>query len=68
VHYSGSPLHQLNELEFLNGELLATVYESNWVLSIDPLTGNVREAIGLYSLVYESWTIGRSHVRNRGFD
>ena len=50
VHYNGSPLYQLNELEFLNGEVLANVYESNWVLRIDPLTGNVREAIDFTDL------------------
>jgi glutaminyl-peptide cyclotransferase len=50
VHYNGSPLYQLNELEYLNGEVLANVYESNWVLRIDPLTGNVREAIDFTDL------------------
>ena len=45
VKYNGSPLRRLNELEFVNGELLANVYESNWILRIDPKTGEVRETI-----------------------
>jgi len=50
VKYNGSPLHKLNELEYVNGELLANVYESNWVLRIDPKTGEVREVIDLADL------------------
>ena len=50
VTYRGSPLRQLNELEFVNGELLANVYESNWILRIDPSTGEVREAIDFADL------------------
>jgi glutamine cyclotransferase len=45
VRYNDAPLYQLNELEYVNGEVLANVYESNWVLRIDPATGTVREAI-----------------------
>jgi glutaminyl-peptide cyclotransferase len=37
-------------LEYLNGEVLANVYEANWVLRIDPVTGLVREAIDFADL------------------
>ncbi len=50
VRYQNAPLYQLNELEYLNGEILANVYESNWVLRIDPATGLVREAIDFADL------------------
>jgi glutamine cyclotransferase len=50
VKYNGSPLRQLNELELVNGELLANVYESNWILRIDPATGDVRELIDFADL------------------
>ena len=50
VKYNGAPLRQLNELEFVNGELLANVYESNWILRIDPKTGEVRETIDFVDL------------------
>jgi glutamine cyclotransferase len=50
VKYNGSPLRQLNELEFVNGEVLANVYQSNWILRIDPATGTVRETIDFADL------------------
>jgi glutamine cyclotransferase len=53
VHYRGAPLTQINELEYVNGEVLANVYESSWVLRIDPTTGNVRQAIDFADLYQE---------------
>jgi glutamine cyclotransferase len=50
VRYQGSPIYQLNELEYVNGEVLANVYRSNWVLRIDPATGVVRQAIDFADL------------------
>ena len=43
VRYKDAPLYQLNELEYVNGDLLANVYQSDWVLRIDPVTGVVRQ-------------------------
>jgi glutaminyl-peptide cyclotransferase len=53
VRDNGAPLRQLNELEYVKGELLANVYQSNWVLRIDPVTGVVREAIDFADLYPE---------------
>jgi glutamine cyclotransferase len=50
VRYKGAPLYKLNELEYVNGEVLANVYESNWVLRIDPATGDVRELLDFSEL------------------
>ena len=50
VRYQDSPLKKLNELEFINGELLANVYESDWVVRIDPATGVVRELLDFAAL------------------
>jgi len=50
VRLKGAPLYKLNELEFTDGALLANVYESNWVLRIDPETGNVLRLIDLSEL------------------
>jgi glutamine cyclotransferase len=50
VRYKGAPLHKLNELEFVNGDVLANVYQSNWVLRIDPATGDVREVLDFADL------------------
>jgi glutamine cyclotransferase len=53
VRYNGAPLYQVNELEYVNGEVLANVYQSNWVMRIDPATGTVREAIDFGDLYPE---------------
>ncbi len=50
VTYNGGPLHKLNELEYVNGDVLANVYQSNWIVRIDPATGTVREVIDLAEL------------------
>jgi glutamine cyclotransferase len=46
VHYKGAPLYKLNELEYVDGELLANVYESNWILRIDPPTSTAASSAG----------------------
>lgn len=50
VRYQGAPLYKLNELEYVNGDVLANVYESNWVLRIDPRTGDVRDLLNFGDL------------------
>ncbi|HEY9426569.1 MAG TPA: glutaminyl-peptide cyclotransferase [Gemmatimonadaceae bacterium] len=50
VRYQDAPLYKLNELEYVDGELLANVYQTNWVVRIDPATGVVREAIDFSDL------------------
>lgn len=50
VRYQDSPLSRLNELEYVNGELLANVYESDWVARIDPVSGTVSELIDFAAL------------------
>ena len=50
VKYKGEPLKRLNELEYDHGDVLANVYQTNWVLRIDPATGNVRELLDFADL------------------
>lgn len=45
VRYRDTPLQQVNELEYVGGEILANVYRTNWVMRIDPSSGVAREAI-----------------------
>lgn len=45
VRYRGTPLQQVNELEYVHGEIFANVYRTNWVMRIDPATGVASEAI-----------------------
>ncbi len=46
-----SPLTKLNELEYVNGEVYANVYQSTWIVRIDPDSGLVRQWLDLASLV-----------------
>lgn len=43
VRYRGAALRQLNDLDYVGGALYANVYQSDWILRIDPHTGEVRE-------------------------
>lgn len=50
VKYNNQPLSQLNELEYVHGDLLANVYQTDWVLRIDPQTGVVRQLLDFSDL------------------
>jgi glutamine cyclotransferase len=50
VRYRGEPLRRLNELEFVDGALLANVYETNYVARIDPITGEVSAVLDFGAL------------------
>jgi glutamine cyclotransferase len=50
VRHNGSALTKLNELEYVDGEIFANVYESDWVARIDAATGEVRELIDFSGL------------------
>jgi glutaminyl-peptide cyclotransferase len=50
VRDRGTPLQQVNALEYVKGDLFANVYQSNWVLRIDPGTGAVRELLDFTDL------------------
>ena len=45
------PVHMLNELEWVNGELWANVYETAFVARIDPATGRVLGYVDLRRLL-----------------
>ena len=47
---NGEPIQKLNELELVGGDVLANVYESNWIVRIDPANGNVREMLDFADL------------------
>lgn len=50
VRHNGMPFYKLNELEYVNGDLYANVYQSDWVLRIDPATGEVRAMLDFADL------------------
>jgi glutaminyl-peptide cyclotransferase len=51
VHVEGRPLNQLNELEWIDGWLLANVWMSDWIVGIDPRNGQVEWTISLKGML-----------------
>jgi glutamine cyclotransferase len=51
VTADGRPLDQLNELEWVNGEILANIWQSSRIARIDPATGRVKAFVDLSDLV-----------------
>jgi glutamine cyclotransferase len=50
VHDGPRPLDQLNELEWVRGEILANVWGSNVIARIDPHSGDVLGRLDLSGL------------------
>ena len=50
VRYNNAPLQQLNELEFVDGDVFANVYQSDWIVQIDLKTGNVKQLLDFSDL------------------
>ena len=50
VTYNGNPLPNLNELEYINGEVWANVWQTNFIVRIDPDSGVVRSVIDFTGL------------------
>ncbi|MFN2203623.1 MAG: glutaminyl-peptide cyclotransferase [Caldilineaceae bacterium] len=51
VTSSYGPLRYLNELEYINGEIYANVWTTDWIVRIDPETGKVLGWIDLSGLL-----------------
>jgi glutamine cyclotransferase len=51
VHDSRGPVSRLNELEYVNGEVLANLWQTDRIARIDPATGRVRGYIDLRGLL-----------------
>jgi glutamine cyclotransferase len=51
VVLEGKPLAQLNELEYINGEIFANVWQTDRVVRIDPASGLVRGVIDFAGLL-----------------
>lgn len=50
VTLNGSPLPQINELEYVDGEVLANIWHTDFIARIDPNTGKVVGLIDLTAL------------------
>ncbi len=48
---SRKPVNQLNELEYIEGEIFANIWQTDTIVRIDPITGNVNGVINLSGLL-----------------
>ncbi|MBI0476009.1 glutaminyl-peptide cyclotransferase [Sphingomonas sp. MA1305] len=53
VTIDGRPLDQLNELEVVDGQILANVWRTPWLVRIDPVSGKVTAVVDLRAIVAE---------------
>ncbi len=51
VTLDGQPLHDVNELEWIKGEIYANVWQTNFIVRIDPKTGRVTGLVNLAGLL-----------------
>lgn len=54
VNDENGRVENVNELEYINGFIYANVYQKNFIVKIDPSTGNVVGKLNLSSLVEEA--------------
>ena len=64
VKDGGSPVSQLNELEWVDGQILANVWQSEQIARIDPATGSVVGWIDLQGILPTSQRTGKEDVMN----
>lgn len=50
VTYGGKPLRNINELEWIDGEIYANVWRTDFIARIDPMSGVVKGVIDLSAL------------------
>jgi glutamine cyclotransferase len=58
VNDAGSPVTELNELEYIKGEIYANIWHEKRIAIINPQTGNVRAWIDLTGIVDQEDTGG----------
>jgi glutaminyl-peptide cyclotransferase len=65
VTLDGKPVERLNELEWIKGEIFANVWQTNWILRIDPRDGHVAGIVDLRGLLPAEDTVaGTTDVLN----
>lgn len=64
VKFNGQPINMINELEYINGEIWANVYTTDYILVINPATGNVKSRINCRGLLPSSLRTPTTDVLN----
>lgn len=54
VTANGRPLRNLNELEWVDGQLYANVWQTQWIVRIDPVSGAVTGALDTTALMQQA--------------
>ena len=62
--YNNQPVTNLNELEFIHGEIWAYVWQTDFIVRIDPLTGKVNSIVDLSGLAERTARNGPEAVLN----
>jgi len=66
VHDTSGAVSRLNELEYINGEIYANVYQTNRIVRISPTTGFVTGSIDLTGII--EWTPGMDVLNGIAYD
>ena len=66
VTAAGSPLRNLNELEYVKNEIFANIWQTDEIVRISPRTGNILGRIDLSSLIDKRELHGEGAVLKRG--
>lgn len=64
VFHDGHPLRNLNELEYVNGEIFANIWQTNTVARLDPATGRLLGLIDFSGLLAPADYAGNTDVLN----
>jgi glutaminyl-peptide cyclotransferase len=65
VTLEGKAVNNINELEWVKGEIYANVWQTNWIVRIDPHDGHVASAINMAGLLAPSDIVrGQTDVLN----
>ena len=69
VTASGQPVYRINELEWVRGEIFANVWQTDWVLRIDPSNGTVLGIVDLSGLLpWTEWAPGTDVLNGIAYD
>ena len=64
VTVQGKPLRMLNELEWVDGQVFANIWMTDYVVRIDPASGKVVGVIDLSELHRQAGAMGNDQVAN----
>lgn len=64
VSFNDSPVKFINELEWVDGFIYANIWQSNWILIIDPADGNIIGKVFLRDLLPRELQDGKTGVLN----